>query len=234
MKLAVISGASKGLGKELAPLIAANGYKVITLGLSSPSDVDFRADLTSLDQTKKLIEEIRENYGDISLLIANAGGGKKPGEDSDNDDFHSYFMARNFLTARNLIDSSLESLRETEGNIVAISSIVAIKEVKSAPVGYKRSKEALNSYVIEVAKQNAQHNVRANLVSPGNLFFIGSRWEELLMSRPDLVDSTLSKEVPLGRFITPQEVVAAIIYLSSDEACNITGANIVIDGGQSL
>jgi NAD(P)-dependent dehydrogenase (short-subunit alcohol dehydrogenase family) len=54
------------------------------------------------------------------------------------------------------------------------------------------------------------------------------------MSSPDLVASTLSEEVPLGRFITPQEVAAAINYLSSDEACNITGANIVIDGGQSL
>jgi 3-oxoacyl-[acyl-carrier protein] reductase len=234
LKLAVISGASKGLGKELAPLIAASGYKVITLGLSSPSDVDFRTDLTSLDQTQKLIEEIREKYGNISLLIANAGGGKKPSEDSDNDDFHSYFMARNFLTARNLIESSLDSLRETEGNIVAISSIVAIKEVKSAPVGYSKSKAVLNRYVIEVAKQNAQHNVRANLISPGNLFFAGSRWEELLISSPDLVASILSEEVPLGRFITPQEVAAAINYLSSDEACNITGANIVIDGGQSL
>ena len=76
--------------------------------------------------------------------------------------------------------------------------------------------------------------IRFNVISPGNIFFEGSRWEEILIENPVYVQELLENEVPLMRFIGPEEIADAIVYLSSESGKNITGANLVIDGGQSL
>jgi 3-oxoacyl-[acyl-carrier protein] reductase len=233
-RIAVISGASKGLGQQLVPYLEEMDYQVITLGLHSEGIVDYRADLTSRALSDELVSTINQEHGDISLLIANAGGGKRPTDSNSEVEEHDYFMQRNFTTARNLISASLETLIRASGSVIAISSIVAIKHVPNAPSGYVESKRALNAFIKETALNQAKNGVRANIISPGNIYFSGSRWEELQNLNPGMVSNTLEKEVPLGRFIAPVEIAAAIKFLSSKEAYNITGANLVIDGGQSL
>ena len=233
-KIALISGASAGLGKEIAPFISDLGFQVIKLGFKSAGRVDYRADLTNPILAQELISQIIDDNGEISLVIANAGGGKKPPGELSPGELDTYFMERNFYTAKNLISSSMESLIQTKGSVIAISSIVALKEIENAPTGYAKSKKALNSFIREIALEQGKTGVRANLISPGNIFFPGSRWDELKTLNPELVSKTLSEHVPLGNFITPAEIAAAIKYLSSGQACNITGTNIVIDGGQSL
>jgi 3-oxoacyl-[acyl-carrier protein] reductase len=234
LKLAVISGASKGLGNEIAQLIESNGFRVIKLGLNSPGDVDYRCDLASKEKTLACIKEIRQKNGEIDLLICNAGGGKRPSEVQEEALVTEYFNGLNYLTARNLIEASLPSLRLSRGSIIAISSIVAIKNIPDAPLGYVKAKKKLNRYVRTVAKGEANFGVRANIISPGNLMFPNSRWAELLRDKPEFVQNKIRTEVPLGKFISPSEIVGAITFLTSTNAVNITGANIVIDGGQSL
>jgi 3-oxoacyl-[acyl-carrier protein] reductase len=233
-RIAVISGASKGLGQQLVPYLEEFDYQVIKLGLNSEGIVDYRTDLTSRALSDELVSKINQEYGDISLLIANAGGGKRPSISNSKDQEFEFFMQRNFLTARNLIEASMNSLIRAKGSIIAISSIVAIKHVSNAPFGYVQSKKALNAFIKETALNQAKNGVRANIISPGNIYFSGSRWEELQNLNPQMVSNTLEKDVPLGRFIAPVEIAAAIRFLSSKEAYNITGANLVIDGGQSL
>lgn len=233
-RIALISGASTGLGKELVPLISDLGFQIIKLGFKSAGIVDYRVDLTDPVLTQELVNRIIDEHGPISLVIANAGGGKKPAHELSFEELNAYFMDRNFSTAMNLITASMNSLLRTKGSVIAISSIVAIKEIENAPAGYAQSKKALNAYIREVASEQGKYGVRANLISPGNVYFPGSRWDELKTLNPELVSETLSKGVPLGNFIAPSEIAAAIEYLTSEGACNITGTNIVIDGGQSL
>jgi NAD(P)-dependent dehydrogenase (short-subunit alcohol dehydrogenase family) len=233
-KLAVISGASRGLGLEMSPYIESLGYTVIRLGLNSPGPVDFRCDLSNQIQAFSCVMEITENLGDIDLLICNAGTGKRPTNMQSEPLIAKYFNDTNFLTAKNLIEGALPSLRRTKGNIIAISSIVAIKDIPDAPVGYTIAKKMLNSYVKTVAKIEAHEGVRANIVSPGNLIFPKSRWEELTRENPKFVKDKLANEVPLGTLITPLEIAGAVTFLLSEQARNITGANIIVDGGQSL
>lgn len=233
-KLVVISGASKGLGFELAKLIEADGTKVVRMGLKTPGNVDFRCDLTNRGNTFDCIHEIREKYGEIDLLISNAGGGKRPAEISDDESVLKYFEDLNVLTAKNLIEASLPSIRKSKGSIIAISSIVALANIPDAPPGYTKAKIRLNRLIRTIAKREARNGVRANIISPGNLMFKDSRWAELLAERPEFVLNKINTEVPMGSFISPLEIASAISFLSSNEARNITGANMVIDGGQSL
>ena len=233
-KLVVISGASKGLGFELASLIEIKGYKVIRLGFNTAGNVDYRCDLVSKENTLECIGEIRREFGEIDLLISNAGGGKKPLEVQDEASIVDYFNKLNVVTAKNLIEASLPSLRKSKGVVIAISSIVALKDIPDAPLGYAKAKKELNQYIRTVAKREAKNGVRANIISPGNLMFPNSRWAELLRENPEFVQNKIQTQVPLGSFISPNEVASAILFLSSTNGANITGANIVIDGGQSL
>jgi 3-oxoacyl-[acyl-carrier protein] reductase len=233
-KLVVISGASKGLGFELASLIELKGNKVIRLGFNTAGNVDYRCDLRAKEDTLECIGEIRREFGEIDLLISNAGGGKKPLEVQDEALIVDYFNNLNFVTAKNLIEASLPSLRKSKGIVIAISSIVALKDIPDAPLGYSKAKKELNQYIRTVAKREAKNGVRANIISPGNLMFPNSRWAELLRENPEFVQDKIQTQVPLGSFISPTEVASAILFLSSTNGANITGANIVIDGGQSL
>jgi NAD(P)-dependent dehydrogenase (short-subunit alcohol dehydrogenase family) len=233
-KLAVISGASRGLGFELSPLIEKMGYQVIRLGFSSPGIVDFRCDLTSRESTDACVTEIRAKFGEIDLLVSNAGTGKKPAVLQSYKSMDNYFFDVNYVTAKNLIEALLPSLRASQGSIIAISSIVALKKIVDAPDGYTEAKKKLNLYIRSLAKQEAKHGVRANIVSPGNMMFPNSRWAELMLEKPEFVQNKIENEVPLGAFISPFEIAAAISYLTSAQAVNITGTNLVIDGGQSL
>jgi 3-oxoacyl-[acyl-carrier protein] reductase len=105
--------------------------------------------------------------------------------------------------------------------------------IEGAPEGYAESKIALNEYFKESSRKLAHLGIRFNIISPGNVYFAGSRWEKIKTDSPEFVRDLLDIQVPLRSFISPQEITEAIVYLSSESAKNITGANLVIDGGQS-
>ena len=232
--LAIISGASRGIGFELVPYIEKMGFEVVKLGFETRSEVDYSFDLTDRSATDECIRQIRSERGEVSLLIANAGTGKPPKDTKSETILKEFFNKTNFITAKNLIESVCDSLKATQGNIIAISSIAALKEIRDAPLGYAESKKLLNDYVRKFARDNGRFGIRANLISPGNVFFKNSRWEEKILENAEQVREKLKEEVPLGEFVTPSEISRCIEYLISEGASNITGANIVIDGGQSL
>ena len=230
----LISGSSRGIGREISQLLDSSDFNIITMGNATKNTADFYADLSDPLETQKVVKKIHSIHGQISVLICNAGGGKKPEKLNDLASLKEYFIKLNFETAKNLIEASIPYLQPTDSSIVGISSIVALKEIEGAPPGYSESKVALNQYFRSNARSLASLGIRLNIISLGNVNFNGSRWEEIGQNSPDFVQELLNKRVPLRMFITPQEVVDAILYLTSDSARNITGENIVIDGGQSL
>jgi len=232
MKKILISGSSKGLGFNLAQIFREKSWTVYTMGNSTNTKVDIRVDLTDELATKRELESFFLDT-QIDVLVCNAGTGKLPMQYADDEELSRYFLEKNFATANNLINSMVPFMKY-EGSVIAISSIVALKVIAGAPKAYSEAKKQLNEYIRNLAKIKHEKSLRFNLISPGNIIFPGSRWEEIVLKDHDFVKNLLENEVPLGRFINPKEIASAIDYLSSFEARNITGTNLVIDGGQSL
>ena len=228
----LISGSSKGLGRMLATILRDKGFKVFTMGRTPSTEVDLIVDLTDEKTTSELLITFLSK-NDIDILICNAGTGKAPSEVTSNNDLRDYFYSKNFLTAKNLINACIPFLKP-KSLVIAISSIVALKDIEGAPREYAYAKQELNKMFRNLAVEQASKEIRFNIISPGNVYFSTSRWEEISKLKPEFVQKVLRDDVPLHNFITPDEIAAAIIYLSSEGSRNITGLNLIIDGGQSL
>jgi 3-oxoacyl-[acyl-carrier protein] reductase len=118
------------------------------------------------------------------------------------------------------------------GAIVCVSSIAG-RRALGAPATYAAAKAALESLVVNLARPLAARGVRIAAVAAGNVLFPGSIWEGKLAEDRAAVEAILARDVPLGRLGTPEEIAAAVTFLTSPKASFITGAVLVADGGQT-
>ncbi len=230
----LVSGSSKGLGKQIASHFNDQGFRAITMGYETPGDVDIRCNLLDLQSLEVELKRVFDIYGAIDVLICNAGTGRLPTEISSETRVREYFREKNFETAKNLLNATRPYLKTPGASVIGISSIVALTDIPEAPAGYAEAKKEMNQYFREQAIELAKFGIRVNLISPGNIFFSGSRWEQIALENPKFVEELLREKVPLHEFISPGDIASAILYLSSDQAKNITGVNLVVDGGQVL
>ncbi len=204
------------------------------MGHETSSEVDIRCNLLDMSGLKFELKRIFKKHGFFDILVCNAGTGKVPSDSLSEFEIDEYFREKNFTTAENLLVAARPYLKIPGASIIGISSIVALTEIPGVPKGYTRAKRDLNQLFREKALEFAAFGIRVNLISPGNIFFSGSRWEEIIRDDPRYVEKLLLENVPLHNFVSPDEIASAILYLSSEQAKNITGTNLVIDGGQSL
>jgi 3-oxoacyl-[acyl-carrier protein] reductase len=146
----------------------------------------------------------------------------------------SHFLSLNLNSTTYLVNSALASLKETIGNVVAISSICGEDPTIYAPVGYTTAKAGLEMFMKTMAARSGKEGVRFNVVSPGNVYFEGSVWDQKMKSNKLEVASYLEQHVPLGKLIEPQDIASAVSFLAGPSGRNITGAVLPVDGGQSL
>ena len=109
---------------------------------------------------------------------------------------------------------------------------IAGRQDIGAPVGYAISKRALTSFCKNFARKLAKVSGRLNVLSPGNIVWPGGNWDNKFQENPEAIEEFLSENVAMQRFGTVDEVVSVILFLLSDEASFVTGADIVVDGGQ--
>jgi 3-oxoacyl-[acyl-carrier protein] reductase len=133
-----------------------------------------------------------------------------------------------------LIEAAQELLLQSQGNVVAISSICADNPRINAPIGYSTAKAALEMYIQNMAVKNGPQGVRFNVVSPGNVYFEGSVWDRKMQESKEEIEGYIRDFVPLGKFISPEDISEAVSFLVSDRAKNVTGMVLKVDGGQSL
>jgi len=127
------------------------------------------------------------------------------------------------------VEAAIPSLeRSTAGAIVVVGTTGAI-EIAGPPRPYASAKAALVPYVKALARTLAAKNIRANMVSPGNVYFKGGVWNAVEENNPDLFQTMVGRN-PMGRMGTPAEVANAVVFLSSPRASFITGTNLIVDG----
>jgi 3-oxoacyl-[acyl-carrier protein] reductase len=236
-QIVLVTGSSKGIGAAIAKKFKDSNWVVIQNSRtiipeeSLIGDTSITADVTKSDEVTSLVKQIKDTYGHLDALVCNVGSGKNI-DSSDSEERWNHFIKMNLLSASNIIEQALSLLDHS--SVTVISSICGNSVVDGAPIEYSTAKAALNQYIRVMGKKYAEKEIRFNLVSPGNVIFDGSQWDEKLKSDEKNTTNYIKQNVPMGKFIEPQDISEMVHYLSSINSRFITGQNFVIDGGQSL
>ncbi|MFH1409372.1 MAG: SDR family oxidoreductase [Nanoarchaeota archaeon] len=242
-KVAFIAGASQGIGLAIAETLQNEGARVIITGRDEQRLADAErqlgkdcvailGDLTQEDIIAPTLAEAVKRCGRIDILIANVGSGVMPVKTAYTPEEWLECFQKNFLGSMLLTGEFIPYLEKTKGSIIFIASIAGIEGIK-APMPYAAAKASLLSAMKSLAHQLGKKGIRVNAISPGNILFPGGRWEEKLKKDKTAIEEYIACEVPLNRFGTAQEIADVAAFLASSKAAFITGANIVVDGGQT-
>lgn len=241
-KVALVTGASSGIGFGIAQSLSNHGCKVIMnskskLKLKNASkkiqgSIPIAADLSCEKQAKNFINSIKEHTKNIDILICNIGNSSSVVPGKENYKEWKKMFDSNFYTATNVIENAKNMVCKNTGSITCISSICGIDYIDGAPITYSVAKAALNHYIKLSSREFAKDGIRINGVAPGNILFEKSVWDKKLKKNKKAVISMLSKNVAMRRLGTIDEISAVVAFLSSDNANFITGTIIPVDGGQ--
>ena len=239
-KICLVTGASTGIGRATARLLAAEGaYLVVTARTLDPLSTlaaEIRAagghdpvlligDLAHPDGPGRLAQDALERMGRIDVLINNAGGSRPMQRPDDEAAWEESFQL-NFFAARRLTEALAPSMLDRGwGRIVNVSGALIAKVFNAAAP----AKAALESWSRSAAAAYAANGVTVNCVAPGrfNTPQILDRLHTTEQSRADYI----ARNIPIGRFGDPAEAAAVIAFLSSQPASYITGVTVPMDGG---
>lgn len=189
------------------------------------------ADMSEEVSIKKAIREIKGYVPYLDIVVGNLGTGKPVSEDKFDLKEWRYMLDINLLSTVALVQNMRGLFNESGGSIVVMASLAAHDRI-GAPPAYAAAKAALVSLVKYAAPILIAQGIRINAVSPGNIFFEGGRWEEIMEQNPDGTKMYLNREVSMQRFGTPEEIAEAVLFLSSERSSFTTGTVVQIDGGQ--
>ena len=240
-KVAIITGGANGMGAEECRIFAREGAKVVIADIledegrqleaeiaESGGDAVFaRLDVTDEDNWNAVVADAVERYGKLDILVNNAGIGRGSGPDPLSVDAWDALMNINakgvFLGMKHAIPAMKNA---GGGSIVNISSISGIVGQKQVHMGYNASKGAVRIVTKSAAVQYAQDGIRVNSVHPGLMPPMLTSAANTPGIRSEMLDG-----IPMGRTGEREEVGYAVLFLASDEASYITGAELVVDGG---
>jgi 3-oxoacyl-[acyl-carrier protein] reductase len=245
-KVAIVTGASRGIGRSIALGLAAEGCR---LGICArgaerleQTAEECRAagaevlalpvDATDASALEQFVEAVGQRYGQIDILVNNVGGGGKDGfQETTDEDWAGAFDLTLWpaIRASRLAVPWME--RQGGGAIVMISSIFG-REWGGRPA-YNVVKAAENALSKSMARQLAPKGIRVNAVAPGSIIFPGGSWQRRVDETPERMAEFVKQELPLGRFGRPEEVANVVTFLVSNAASLMLGACVNVDGGQS-
>lgn len=241
--VALITGASNGIGKQLALSFAQAGYDVVINYASSESaakDVASQCeafgsqtlvigcDVSNYDAVGKMVQETLNTYGKIDVLINNSGI-TKDGlilrmKESDFDSVIAVNLKGTFNTVQHV---SKAMLRAKQGRIINMASVIGVLG-NAGQANYAASKGGIIAFTKSIAREFATRGITVNAIAPG---FIQTRMTDVL---DESIKTDILKQIPLGRFGSPQDIADCALFLASDKASYISGQVIHVDGGMAM
>lgn len=247
-KVAMVTGGSRGLGRQIALTLAREGCHVAICARSDERlrqtveelapfegrSLGVKADVTVEGDLKRFHEEATSTLGPVDILVNNAGGtvgGRDFGSTTDEDWLET--LNFNLLGPVKLIRLVLPGMRERRwGRVVSIASIYGREY--GGPLSYMTAKAALIAFSKHMAVTYAKDNVLFNAVAPGSIHFPEGSWDRFVKNSPShVVDEFVARHLPMGKFGWPGPIGEAVAFLCSDRADLMTGVCLNVDGGQS-
>lgn len=241
MNVALVTGASSGIGAAIAIAFADAGWSVMAAGrdegrLDEVADVSdnistWAGELMESEDCDELIADTLDEFGGIDCLVNAAGILIRGSADELSDDDWRDTMAVNLDVPFFLSRAALPHLVKAEGSVVNISSVWGLEAGQRA-AAYCASKGGLQLLTRAMARDHARDGVRFNAICPGGVDtpMLASGAEERDMDVDEFLEM-VAEHSPNGRIATPEDVAALVLFLASDAASHITGTNIPCDGG---
>jgi 3-oxoacyl-[acyl-carrier protein] reductase len=240
-RVALVTGASRGIGRAIAQGLAARGATVVAAArgehaAGTVADIQAaggRAEAASLDVTSpeaidQLITGLVERLGRIDILVNNAGIARDQLLLRMKRDDWDAVLATNLTAAYGCIQAALKPMiRQRSGRIVNVSSVVG-QAGNAGQANYAASKAGLIGLTKAVALEVASRNITVNAVAPGLVA------TDMTRAVPASAQQGWQARIPLGRLGTPEDVAAAVVFLASDEAAYITGHVLAVNGGMYM
>ncbi|MGU3643538.1 3-oxoacyl-ACP reductase FabG [Microbacterium sp. C23T] len=230
-RVVLVTGGNRGIGRAIAERFVAEGYKVAVTARSGEGPegtLTVRADVTDAAAVDAAFTEVENTLGPVEIVVANAGITK----DTlllrmTEDDFDSV-VATNLGGAFRVVKrASKGMLRARWGRVVLISSVVGLYG-SAGQINYAASKSALVGFARSLTRELGARGITANVVAPG---FIET---DMTAELSDDTQAEYKKNIPAGRFASPDEVAGVVTWIASDDAAYISGAVIPVDGGLGM
>lgn len=242
-RVALVTGASRGIGREIALTLAREGAFVIinyngsedrakeveeTIRKNGGEAVIWKCNVSSFQETEEMAKAVVKEYGHVDILVNNAGITRDnlimKMSEADFDQVVETNLKGCFNTIRHL---SRQMLKQRSGRIVNIASVSGVLG-NAGQANYAASKAGIIGLTKTMARELASRGITVNAVAPG---FIDTEMTAVL---PDQVKSTVTEQIPLKKFGSVEDVAETVAFLASDKAKYITGQVICVDGGMAM
>ena len=238
-KKAIVTGGTRGIGRAIVEQLASEGCDVAICARNKAQIDEAVATLTAkgvkawgaavdVADTKALrawVGDAAKALGGIDIFVANVSAlAMGTDEESWRRSLEIDVMGTVFG-----VEAALPFLEKSGGGSIVVIGTTGLVEIAGPTRPYASVKAALVPYVKALARNLAAKKVRANMVSPGTIYFKGGVWDVTEQKNPDFFKAALARN-PMGRMGTPEEVANAVVFLSSSRASFITGTNLIIDG----
>jgi 3-oxoacyl-[acyl-carrier protein] reductase len=242
-KLCLVSGASRGIGRAIAHALAREGGRVAAVArgradldallgeLPGAGHAAITADVATADGADAAIDRSVAALGGLDVVVTNAGKSFARDAAAMDDADLARSLDMNLWSAARVAQRAVPHLLARGGGSITMIASIWGREAGGAPA-YNAAKAAVIALAKAMARDYAKHAIRVNSIAPGSIVFPGGGWERRRTADPEGIADFVRRELPFGRFGTPEEVADVVAFVASARAQWVTGACLPVDGGQ--
>jgi 3-oxoacyl-[acyl-carrier protein] reductase len=243
-KLCLVSGASRGIGRAIAHGFAREGARVAAVARGRP-DLDallgelagaghaaITADVATADGATAAVDGCVAALGGIDAVVTCAGKSFARDAPAMDDADIARSLDMNLWSAARVAQRAVPHLIARGGGSITMIASIWGREAGGAPA-YNAAKAAVIALAKAMARDYAAHAIRVNSIAPGSILFPGGSWERRRNADPEAIAEFVKRELPFGRFGSPDEVADVVVFVASARAGWLTGTCVPVDGGQS-
>lgn len=241
-RVAIVTGASRGIGAAIARALADEGARLVLVARTREtlegvaSEVRAKGatahvvacDLLERPSAEAVVGSAMAQFGRVDILVHNLGGSRE----GTGDDVWDFTMDVNLGVAVRMARAVQQPMMHQRRGAMAFVTSISGSVVGGSKPAYNAAKAAEIMFARSLAKDLAPHGIRSNSVSPGSIMFPGGSWDKRVKADPKRIEEFVKQAMPSGRFGTPEEVANVVAFMVSDKASLISGADIAVDGCQ--